>query len=896
MSAPPSDSSGYSLNSQTRRATYRLQLHAGFGLDDAATIVDYLARLGVSHLYTSPYLQAAAGSTHGYDVVDHGWVNTELGGPAAHRRFLAELRAVGLRQLIDIVPNHMAIAAGNRWWWDVLENGPASHFAAHFDVDWDPPESRLRNVVLLPVLAEHYGRVLEAGGLRVFRAGADFRVAHGDDHFPADPRSLESLLADAEAHCRDDRLAFLADAYATLPVSTATDVASVRRRHRDKTILHADLERLLGERADLAAAVDDAVSRLNADVEALDSFLEQQNYRLAWWRAAGRDLGYRRFFDINTLIGLRTENERVFEDTHALVLEWVKQGSVDGLRVDHVDGLGDPEQYLRRLRASTGNAWIVVEKILEGHEAVRQSWPVDGTTGYDFLARVGNLFVDPLGEAPLTALYQAFTGDHDDYVRIARDSKHMVLRDILGSDVNRLAALFLEICERHRRYRDYTRHELTEALREAIIAFPVYRTYVQPEAGEAGPDDAAVIHQALEAAEKTRPDLDPTLLHFLRDILLGRIPGRLEAELLLRFQQLTGPVMAKGIEDTAFYRYGRFVALNEVGGAPDRFGVSVDEFHAANLTASRRSPHGLLATSTHDTKRGEDVRARLALLSEIPGRWSEAVTRWSALAQRHRRGDWPDRVMEYVFYQTLVGAWPLGEDRALQYVEKASREAKHYTSWTAPNDAYDAALQAFVKGCLGDSAFMESVHEFTEPLVEPGRATSLAQTLLKLTAPGVPDIYQGTELWALHLVDPDNRTPVDYEQRRLLLEAVERATLAEILGRADEGLPKLWVVRQALHARRREPDVFDEGAYEPLSARGARAGHVVAFVRGARALTVVPRLVLTLGGDWADTTLDLPAGSWHDELTGADMRGGAVRLAELLGRFPVALLVQRDAR
>jgi (1->4)-alpha-D-glucan 1-alpha-D-glucosylmutase len=878
------------------RATYRVQFHHGFTFDDAVNIAGYLADLGISHLYSSPYLQAVAGSAHGYDVIDHGRVNEELGGAEGHTRLCFTLARHGLGQILDVVPNHMAIAArGNAWWWDVLENGPSSRYASYFDVDWDPPESRLRNTVLIPVLGEHYGRALEAGDLRLHREGAVFTVTYHEHAFPVAPPSLDEPLGTAAARARSEALAFIADAFGRLPLSTATDWLSVQQRHRDKEVLRGLLDRLLREEPEVAAAVSRVVDEINASPDALDALLEQQNYRLAFWRTAGRDLGYRRFFDINSLVGLRSEEDRVFADTHALVLRWLSDGMLDGLRIDHPDGLRDPEHYLRRLHTASPTNWTVAEKILEPGERLRESWAVDGTTGYDFLNRVGGLFIDPEGEKPLTTFYADFTGEPTDFAAVARQKKHLVMREVLGSDVNRLTALFLDVCERHRRHRDYTRHELHEVLREVIAWFPVYRTYVRPAAGEVHADDVRYVGEAIEAARAARPDLDATLFDFFRDLLLLRLPGSAEHELVMRVQQLTGPVMAKGVEDTAFYCFNRLVALNEVGGDPGRFGVSVEEFHRECAEAQARWPRTMLATSTHDTKRGEDVRARLALLSEIPERWSAAVQRWAAMNEPRRRGEWPDRNTEYLLYQTLVGAWPIDAERVVAYMEKAAREAKVHTSWTDPHAPYEDALRGFIVDVLADEEFCGDLERFVATLVEPGRITSLAQTLVKLTAPGVPDLYQGTELWTLTLVDPDNRTPVDYGLRRRLLDELEDMTPEEIWRRIDEGLPKLWVIRQALAVRRRRPELFGaRGDYRPLEPRGARARHVIAFMRGESAITVAPRLVLGLGGDWGDTSLELPAGRWRNELTGEAVTGGPVRLADLLPQFPVALLIKED--
>jgi (1->4)-alpha-D-glucan 1-alpha-D-glucosylmutase len=824
-------------------ATYRVQLNADFDLDAAARLADYLQRLGISHIYCSPYLQAAPGSTHGYDVADPSRVNEELGGADAHARLCAALDQHGLGQLLDIVPNHMAVVRENPWWWDVLEHGPSSRYARYFDVDWAAEDERGQNVVLLPVLGDHYGRELEAGKIRLERIDGSLRVRYYDQTFPTAPGTLDVLFGGA------------ADADERSP-----------------------------------AAIDAAIERAHADPDLLDAVIERQHYRLAFWRMASRELGYRRFFNIDSLIGMRAEREEVFRDMHARVLEWLDSGVLDGVRVDHIDGLYDPLEYLERLRSACPRAWILVEKILEPGEALPADWPIAGTTGYEFNHIAGALFVDPSAERALTDLYAEATGEDTDYEALVRRSKHDALRELLGSDVNRLTSLLEEICARHRRYRDYTREELREALKETIACFPVYRTYVRPSSDVVSDSDARYIEQAIASAKREREDLDPELLDFIHDLLAKRVGGVLETEFAMRFQQLTGPAMAKGVEDTAFYRYHRFIALNEVGGAPDHFGHGLDEFHDwARQTLAQR-PRTMLASSTHDTKRSEDVRMRLAVLSEIPDLWREAVTRWMRENDRHRRGRWPDRNTEYLLYQTLVGAWPIDAERVKTFIRKAAREAKRETSWHRPDDEYEQALDAFVDAVLADESFVADLESFVAPLVEPGRINSLAFVLLKLTAPGVPDFYQGTELWDLSLVDPDNRRPVDYGLRRRLLSELDRLGPDDIMARMDEGLPKLWLIRQGLRVRHANAQAFAEGTYRPLGVDGARSRHVIAFARGERVVIVTPRWPFSLNGDYKDTRVELPAAGLTNALTGEAWAGGAVPVGDLLARFPVALL------
>ncbi|HET7725931.1 MAG TPA: malto-oligosyltrehalose synthase [Candidatus Limnocylindrales bacterium] len=889
------------------RATYRLQLHAGFPFAAAAQVAPYLARLGVSHVYSSPYLQAAPGSTHGYDVVDPRAVNRELGGEAAHAALSEALGQAGLGQVLDVVPNHMAIGGPeNPWWWDVLENGPASRYAGHFDVDWTHPEAHLRNRVLLPVLDDHYGRVLERGDLRLEWDRRRFTIRFGDRRFPVAPPSLDDLLRLAAKRAGSDELAFLADAYAALPPSSAVDLESIERRHRDKEVLGRRLTELAGNPV-ILDAIDAAVAATNADVDALDRLLERQNYRLAWWTAASRDLGYRRFFDVSTLAGVRAEDERVFQDTHGLVLDWLAGGVLDGVRIDHPDGLLDPEGYLRRLRWASPRAWVVVEKILEPGESLRRSWPVAGTTGYDFVRLAGGLWIDPDGVAPLRAIHAEVTGEDRPFVEIARTSKAQVLREVLGSELGRLTALLLDVAERHRRHRDHTRHVLHEAIAAILVAFPVYRTYVRVDEDGEGrptphivPEDEAVIATAVTAAIEAHPELPPDLLWFIADLLRLRITGEPELEFTLRFQQLTGPVMAKGVEDTAFYRDLSVLAANEVGGDPANPAVAPEAFHAELAATQERWPSTMLAGSTHDTKRGEDVRARLAVLTEIPDRWRTVVAELRALAAPGRSEAGPDGHAEYLALQTIVGAWPIAADRLNAFLVKALREAKLRTSWGRADEAYEAAVTSWAAAALADEAFRARVEAFVAEILRPGRVNGLAQTLLRLTAPGVPDLYQGSELWSLTLVDPDNRRPVDFALRERLLAELETgppgiAHLVPALDDpADPGRPKLALIRAALGVRRGCPDAFGEDArYRPLVATGRRASRILAFARSDEVVTVVPRLTTRLGDGWGDTTLELPAGRWRDELSGrVHEAGGPLPVADLLEAAPVALLTR----
>jgi len=877
-------------------ATYRLQLHADFGFDDAAAIADYLHDLGISHVYSSPYLQAAPGSKHGYDVVDHHKVNDELGGSEAHDRFSLRLGACGLGQVLDLVPNHMAISGRrNRLWWDVLENGPSSRYSIYFDIDWQPHEEKLRNKLLVPILGDHYGRVLSRGEIEIKRRGGEFYIQYFDHQLPAAPRSLPAILSVAAQESGSDHLAFFADSLWRLPLPSVTDRASVTERHRDKEVIRGLLERLFAETPFIGEVVDRTLGQFNRDPARLDEVLELQSYRLAFWKTAQQELAYRRFFDVNTLVGLRMEDPHVFADTHALILKWLREGVLDGIRIDHPDGLRDPRQYFERLRQNAPDVWIVAEKILEPGERFRSEWPIDGTTGYDFLNQVEGLYVESANEQVFTSFYAAFTGEPTDYLPICRDNKHRVLRDLLGSDVNRLANLLLEICESHRERRDYTRDDVVRAIRELVAAFPVYRTYIVPERDEIAEDDKRYINETIDNVKAGRPDLDADLFEFMRDILLLRVRGLLETEFVMRFQQFTGPAMAKGVEDTVFYSFDRLVSLNEVGGDPGRFGVSPDAFHRFCQELQRSHPKTMLASSTHDTKRSEDVRARINLLSEMPDEWKQAVERWSAMNSKHKVRGCPDANTEHLLYQTMLGAWPISTDRIQTYMEKACREAKQHTSWLAPNEAFESATHTFISSLYEDRKFRNDFEEFVRPLIGPGRVNSLSQLLLKLTSPGIPDMYQGTELWSLDLVDPDNRRPVDYETRRSLLAELPRLDAAQVWGRIEEGLPKLWTIYHALRVRRRYPPSFGErGDYTPLAATGEKARHLVAFMRGKHVMVLAPRLVWQLGGEWTDTQIEIPPGNWHNVLSGRRIAGGGnLDLSRVLMDFPVGLLVKR---
>jgi (1->4)-alpha-D-glucan 1-alpha-D-glucosylmutase len=943
------------------RSTYRLQLNRGFTFRDAAEIVPYLHALGVGDLYASPYLQARPGSIHGYDITDHGSLNPEIGTEEEHTRLAGRLREHGMGHLLDIVPNHMGIGGHtNPWWWEVLEGGPDSPYAAYFDVDWHPHMPELEGKVLLPVLGDPYGVVLERGELKLVYLDGRFRIDYFENRFPAAPASTAAVLREAlarldgvldEDHPDRMELESIATALARLPARRRTDPPSVDERRREKLVTQRRLSGLYQMSPTVALAVDQAVRAFNGkpgdprSFDQLGALLDEQSYRLAFWRVAAEEINYRRFFDVNELAGVRVEVPKVFQDTHRLILRLVREGKVTGLRVDHPDGLFHPRDYLRELQRETagidarGRFYVVVEKILTGDERLPEEWPVAGTVGYEFLNRVNGLFVARRNEAALDEAYRRFTGLRTRFQDLVYEKKLLILRFSLVSELTVLTTTLARLSERNRRYRDFTWGALRDALREVVACFPVYRTYIDAVAGEVSERDRGYVEQAVRLARRRNASMSGSLFDFVRDVLLLRWPEELDEEarqeharFVMKVQQLTGPVMAKGVEDTAFYVFNRLVSLNEVGGEPDRFGITVDEFHAFNAERAERWPGALSAGSTHDTKRGEDVRARINLLSEIPDLWASAFNRWAETNRAHRRDEdgepVPDANDEYLLYQTLVGTWPLGETddgaradyvaRIQQYMDKATREAKVHTSWINPNETYDDGLRDFIAATLGDAAFVADLAAFQAPVARLGMVNALAQTLVRIASPGVPDIYQGQEIWDFSLVDPDNRRPVDYALRRGMLgklrarmQGDRRALCHDLVERWEDGAPKLYVTHVGLRARQDHADAFTRGEYLPVTASGARAEHVVAFARrGAdrTLLAVVPRLVAELTRDrdfaipdrgvWEDTALtgDVVAGRWRNLFTGEELEasGDGLRLADVLADFPVALLERVD--
>jgi (1->4)-alpha-D-glucan 1-alpha-D-glucosylmutase len=872
-------------------ATYRVQLQPAFAFSDAAGLAGFLAALGVSHMYCSPYLQAVRGSAHGYDIVDFRRLNQELGGEPGYRQLIAALELNGLGQVVDIVPNHMAVGGrANHWWWDVLGNGPSSRYAKYFDIDWQGPDETGRETVLAPVLEDHYGRVVDAGELRIEWRDGSFVVLYHDYELPVSPRTFDAILEPAGRASESRDLNDLARAFAGLPHASRADWASSIERHSRKEILLERLRLVCEADSPSAEAIEAELNALNRDPDRLDGLLVRQNYRLAFWRTAAEELDYRRFFNIETLVGLRQELEEVFSETHRVWLGLVSEGSVQGLRVDHVDGLRDPFQYLNRLRIGSGHAYTVVEKILGPSEDLSEDWPVAGTTGYDFLNRVNNLFVDSDMEAEISRCYRVFAGEERDYGDVVASAKHQVLTEELASEVAHLSQLLLKVCGAHRRHRDRTRREVRDAVEEMLVAFPVYRSYARPDRHSTATDRATVLAAARTATER-RPEMDPELLSFLGQLLLLEYDGPDEIEFALRFAQVSAAVTAKGVEDTAFYRYNRLISLNEVGGTPDVFGRSPGQFHADTARVAAKWPETMLTLSTHDTKRSGDVRARINLLSELAEAWGACVERLAEISGKYRSEPWPDRNTEYLFYQTVLGAWPISTGRVAIFMNKAIREAKVHTSWVDPAPEYELAVAHFLRGAMGDRRFAEELERFltVHRIVELGRVSSLAQTTLLLTCPGVADIYQGTELWDLSLVDPDNRRPVDYSLRNRLLGTLSRATPPVAIADDGPGRWKLWLMWRLLADRQARPDLYRTSGYEPLEVNGPGADHVVAYVRGDLAV-LIPRLIVGVDGGWGKTRVTLGQGSWTNLLGGAEVSGGPTRVSELLCACPVAVL------
>ena len=1032
VSSPSESSLPEAVNAVLRRrefpaATYRVQFNGSFGFCDALKIVPYLDSLGVSTLYASPLLKPGRNSAHGYDIIDHNRLNPTLGTEAEFDQLAAALRARGMGLLFDVVPNHMGIAdPENAWWYDVLENGPSSPYANYFDIDWHPlkADASYENRLLLPVLGDPYGKVLENGELVLNYQDGAFFITYYDRRMPISPRTYPEILGErldslvSELGADDPHLQELQSIITAanhLPEESATDPEPVAERQREKEIIKRRIATLTGESPEVREAIEVTVRQFNGtpgnrhSFDALDALLEKQSYRVSFWRVAAEEINYRRFFDINDLAAIRMELPQVFDESHRLILDLVRQGKVTGLRVDHADGLWDPRGYLDQLQTAgflaLAGDWIdqtiddaeqrqaaeaalaaqyaavrtrgdcseldkplylVVEKILGKNEALPASWPIHGTTGYDYSHILNGLYVDSANRKAFNSLYVSFVGRRPlVFADLVNSSKKMIMLISLASEVNELAYSLKRIARRHRWYRDLTVNSLTHAVREIIAALPIYRTYVS-EYGTPDEHDRSAIEAAISEAKRRNPRTASAVFDFIRRVLLldylddvtddERVEWR---TFVMRFQQTSGPVMAKGVEDTSFYVYNRLLSLNEVGGDPEQFGVSPAVFHFQNQERVCAWPHSMLAGSTHDSKRSADVRARLNVLSEIPKRWRNALGTWSR--QNRAKKSWvdgqaaPDRNDEYFIYQTLLGAWPLEpftpesaeqfRNRIQEYVQKAMREAKVHTSWVNPNADYDNALTHFVDKLLTSRpgrGFLATFLPIQEFVAFYGMVNSLSQTLLQLTSPGVPDLYQGGELWDFSLVDPDNRRPVDHATRVAALaelqskvKAAESRPLQRAAGQAasrsapaapvlapivrdlladwTNGQIKLYLIQRVLAERRAHPDAFTSGTYIPLLPEGPGKDHVVGFLRGDGAmeyLTLAPRLAvaltksaqtLPLGTDiWGDTAAVIPGGVadavYENVLTGetvvARESNGqvAISLAEACATSPVAFL------
>jgi (1->4)-alpha-D-glucan 1-alpha-D-glucosylmutase len=966
-------------------STYRLQVHAGFPLTAAQAIVPYLERLGIAACYTSPYFTAAPGSTHGYDVCNHNEINPEVGGAEAHGLFTDALESVGMGHIVDFVPNHMGIGTGNAWWLDVLENGPSSPAAHFFDIEWSPVKAELHAKLLLPILGDQYGQVLERGEIQLaFKDGA-LVARYFDQELPINPRQAPRVYKVAADSLADEigpenpavhEFLSIISSLQNMPGYKVQDPTLVAERHREKEVARARLARLVLEAPVVGHHIDAAVREFNgtpgdrASFDALHELLEQQAYRLSYWRTAAHEINYRRFFDINTLAGLKVERSDVFQTTHRLIGQLIADGRVSGLRIDHPDGLFDPARYFQMLRQLASDAtgrhdrslYVVAEKILSGREQLPHRWAVHGTTGYNFLNDLNGIFVDGGQTRRARRAYSKLTGQGDPFDDVLYESKRLIMDTAMASELSVLAHVLDRIAEGNRRSRDFTLESLRDVITEVVACFPVYRTYVDDDGWT--PEDRVVLQMAIARARRRNPAMEASLFDFFWEVMLPRDveadappPGlerrggyppadAQEAEARRRFamklQQYTAPVHAKGLEDTAFYRYNLLLSLNEVGGDPSRFGRSLQDFHEANIRRARDWPYEMLATSTHDTKASEDVRARINVISEIPDDWSREVSKWMRLNRSHRTivdGDpVPDRVDEYRFYQALAGVWPLeGEaaaaapaalvERLQEFMIKSVREAKWRTSWVTVNEPYEAAVVRFVERVLGGTGaarFLPSFLAFHRRIAALGVLNSLSQVVLKIGCPGVPDFYQGSELWDFSLVDPDNRRPVDFELRDRLLTEVDAAINSGLNGIdlsawARDGHLKLLVTAAGLRLRRRLPDLFLRGDYTPLVTESTVRGDCVAFMRtSARddspaALFIAPRLCngiyraerpLPLGGDaWKTSRVMLPTSlcsrTFRHEITGAEIKPTHANdtcwifLGQIFETVPVGILTAR---
>lgn len=917
------------------RATYRLQFHKDFTFDDAVKIVPYLAKLGISHVYSSPIQSAAPGSTHGYDIVNHSVINPELGGEEGFRRFSEALKAYGLKLVLDIVPNHMGVGGqSNGWWLSVLEWGRLSPVADAFDIDWERPGAEGK--LIIPSLGGLYGEVLERGELQLkfdLETGS-FSVWHWEHRFPVGPTTypeiLDRALVSLSNPDKGGKLRNLTERLRALREQAASGSSSALPEEAEG--LKHYLARAVAASADMRQAIDRAVAAINGNAgdpgsfEALHRLLEAQAYRLAFWRVASSDINYRRFFDINTLAGIRVEIPHIFDKTHELILRLVNEGLVHGLRIDHIDGLADPEGYARTLQEKVGPGfYLVVEKILEPGEELRP-WPVAGTSGYDMLNLIDGVLVDGRSGNDFERIYREASDLQGSYEDLLKQAKIEITEKNFASELGVLVCDIKIIADASRRTRDYTTFALRQSLVEIVAAFPVYRSYLKE--GDPTAEDVRLIEETIAAAKTSSTLPDQSVHDFIASVLLGRTQSGNPDDVRRfrrRFQQLTGPVMAKSLEDTLFYRYGRLIALNEVGGDPSHFGLVPDAFHKANADRARNWPYTMIGTATHDTKRGEDARARLLALSEMPGEWAKALDLWKALVSPHLSQidgvPAPDTNDQVILLQALLGAWPLEllektdrktlvsfQERMVGYLTKALREAKRHTSWVAPNEAYENAALELLRAVLDPKGtFLERFGDLVRRLSTLGMLNALTRTVLKLTLPGVPDIYQGTEFWDFSLVDPDNRRPVDYAARAKALEKSDGLT--SLMEAWTDGRIKQRIIAALLRDRAQSPALYAEGNYQTLEAEGARADHLLTYVRrhGTDALAVVaPRLWAGLmknnnpsidGEIWGDTSIELAQGRWLNVITGNEVLIVQCRtkVSDLMKDVPFAILRLRPS-
>ena len=955
-------------------STYRFQFNRDFTFRDATRLIPYLSSMGISDCYASPYLRARPGSAHGYDIIDHNSLNPEIGSTEDYEQFVTELHRHGMGQVLDIVPNHMGVmGSDNAWWLDVLENGEVSVYAEFFDIDWYPIKDELEGKVLVPILAEQYGNVLEKGELKLVfdKDRGEFSIFYFQHRFPINPkeypRILRYRLSELEAKLgptNDDvlELQSIATAFGHLPGRQDASPEKIVERNREKEVQKRRLAALCARSTSVCEAISEDVQLLNGSAgdsrsfDSLHELIKAQAYRLAQWRVAADDINYRRFFDINDLAALRMENPAVFAVTHRLVLDLFRSGKLNGLRLDHPDGLYDPLKYFRQLQHEVGGGeinaencpgYVVVEKILVGDEKLRKDWPVYGSTGYEFGSLVNGIFVDHTTASRMDRIYRSFTGRTETLGDLIYDCKKLILKVALASEVNVLANALSRIALANRHTCDFTLNSLRSALAEIVACFPVYRTYVSDEG--ISQEDRHYIEQGVAAGAKRSNLPDPTVFDFIRRVLLIDSNGdepqwyrKARVRFAMKFQQVTSAAMAKGLEDTAFYRYNRLISLNEVGGDPARFGISVDAFHRANHYRMRYWPHGMLSTSTHDSKRSEDVRARINVLSEMPAQWRSSLRRWRDWNRGKKKtvegAPAPDRNDEYLLYQILLGTWPLQQElddaqwqvyvsRIQQYMLKVVREGKEHSSWANPNLEYEAALQLFVNAILDrkrKNRFLREFEEFQLRISRFGMFNSLSQTLLKLTSPGMPDIYQGNEVWDFSMVDPDNRRTVDYAAREKLLDELQTpeggkkcgapCQARSLLNSMEDSRIKLYLTWKTLSCRRDRTKLFQHGHYIPLNVNGPAAKHICAFARefeGEIIIVVVPRLYATLLGDkilnplgqevWSDTRLELPANlqpsHYRNVFTEESIQPESndshctFAISQILDKFPVALLV-----